>query len=159
MRDVVHIPRAPRCVKVPPRHDACLRGKFVVFQVDAQNLLGIVNRGSPRLNINELARELFWLCVERDITILRWNGCRGRRMPWRTSYLSSSSPMIEWWVERHSSDWRSDGGATLWTSSRRLRITSANGSTRCTGAAGRRVVMLSPSIGVARRRGSAAPIE
>ena len=44
-------------------------GKFVVFQVDAQNLLGIVNRGSPRLNINELARDLFWLCVERDITI------------------------------------------------------------------------------------------
>ncbi len=34
-------------------------GKFVVFQVDAQNMLGIVNRGSPRLNINELARELF----------------------------------------------------------------------------------------------------
>jgi hypothetical protein len=44
-------------------------GKFVVFQVDAQNLLGIVNRGSPRLNINELARELFWLCVEQEITI------------------------------------------------------------------------------------------
>ncbi len=34
-------------------------GKFVVFQVDAQKLLGIVNRGSPRLNINGLARELF----------------------------------------------------------------------------------------------------
>jgi hypothetical protein len=32
-------------------------GKFVVFQVNAQNLLGIVNRGSPRLNINELARD------------------------------------------------------------------------------------------------------
>ena len=44
-------------------------GKFVVFQVDAQNFLGIVNRGSPRLNINELARELFRLCVERDITL------------------------------------------------------------------------------------------
>ena len=34
-------------------------GKFVVFQVDAQNLMGIVNRGSPRLQLNELARELF----------------------------------------------------------------------------------------------------
>ena len=34
-------------------------GKFVVFQVDAQNLLGIVNRGSPRLKLNALARELF----------------------------------------------------------------------------------------------------
>ncbi len=43
-------------------------GKFVVFQVDAHNLLGIINRGSPRLNINELARELFWICVDRDIT-------------------------------------------------------------------------------------------
>ncbi len=44
-------------------------GKLVVFQVDAQNLLGIVNHGSPRLNINELVREVFWLCVERDITL------------------------------------------------------------------------------------------
>ena len=34
-------------------------GKFVVFQVDAQYLLGIVNRGSPRLKLNALARELF----------------------------------------------------------------------------------------------------
>ncbi len=33
--------------------------KFVVFQVDAQNLLGIVNRGSPRLKLTALARELF----------------------------------------------------------------------------------------------------
>jgi hypothetical protein len=48
-------------------------GKFVVFQVDAKNILGIVNRGSPRLNINELARELFWLCVERDnMTKVEW---------------------------------------------------------------------------------------
>jgi len=44
-------------------------GKFVVFQVDAKNLLGIVNRGSPRLNINEVARDLLWLCVERNITM------------------------------------------------------------------------------------------
>ncbi len=44
-------------------------GKFVVFQVDARYMLGIVKRGSPRLNINELARALFWLCVKRDITI------------------------------------------------------------------------------------------
>jgi hypothetical protein len=35
-------------------------GMFVVFQVDAQNRLGVVNRGSPRLMLNELARELFW---------------------------------------------------------------------------------------------------
>ncbi len=38
-------------------------GKFVVLQVNAQNLLGIVIRGSPRLPINELARELFWFCL------------------------------------------------------------------------------------------------
>ena len=44
-------------------------GEFVVFKVDARNLLGIVTRGSPRLNTNELARDLFWLYVERDITI------------------------------------------------------------------------------------------
>ncbi len=45
-------------------------GKFVVFQVDAQNLLGVVNRGSPRLNLNELARQLFWFCLEKCIVIL-----------------------------------------------------------------------------------------
>jgi hypothetical protein len=44
-------------------------GKFVVFQVDAQNLLGVVNRGSPRLRLNELARDLFWLCLESRMTI------------------------------------------------------------------------------------------
>ncbi len=44
-------------------------GKFIVFQVDAENLLGIVNRGSAKLHIIVVARELFWLCVERDITL------------------------------------------------------------------------------------------
>jgi len=38
-------------------------GRVVVLQVDAQNLLENVNRGSPKLIINELARELFWLCL------------------------------------------------------------------------------------------------
>ncbi len=45
-------------------------GKFVVFQVDVENLLGVVNRGSPRFKLNELARELFWFCIERRITIM-----------------------------------------------------------------------------------------
>ena len=45
-------------------------GKFVVFQIDAQNLLGVVNRGSPRLKLNELARELFRFCLEHRITIM-----------------------------------------------------------------------------------------
>ena len=44
-------------------------GKLVVFQVDAHNLLGVVNRGSPRLNLNELARKLFWFCLEQRIVI------------------------------------------------------------------------------------------
>ncbi len=41
----------------------------MVLQVDAQNLLGIVNRGSSRLPINDLARELFWFCLRHRITI------------------------------------------------------------------------------------------
>ena len=44
-------------------------GRFLVLQVDAQNLLGIVNRGSLKLNINELVREIFWLCLRHRITI------------------------------------------------------------------------------------------
>ncbi len=49
-------------------------GKFVVFQVDAQSLLGIVNRGSPRLKLNALARELFWFGLEHRITLsVEWN--------------------------------------------------------------------------------------
>ncbi len=34
-------------------------GKFVVFQVNAKNLLKIVYRGSPRLKLNALARDRF----------------------------------------------------------------------------------------------------
>ncbi len=44
-------------------------GKLVMFQVDAQNLLGIVNRGSSRLKLNALARELFWFGLEAKITL------------------------------------------------------------------------------------------
>jgi hypothetical protein len=44
-------------------------GKFVVFQVDAHNLLGVVNRGSPWLMLKELARDLFWFCLESRMTI------------------------------------------------------------------------------------------
>ncbi len=42
----------------------------MVFQVDAHDLMGVVNRDSPRLILNDLARELFWLCLERRIVIL-----------------------------------------------------------------------------------------
>ena len=44
-------------------------GKFVVFQLDARNLLGVVNRGSPRLKLDELARELVWFGLEHNITL------------------------------------------------------------------------------------------
>ena len=44
-------------------------GRFVVLQVDVQNLLGIVNRGSSKLPINDLARELFRFCLRHRITI------------------------------------------------------------------------------------------
>ena len=44
--------------------------RFVVLQVDAMNLLRIVNRGSSKLGINELARELFWFCLRHNITPL-----------------------------------------------------------------------------------------
>jgi len=44
-------------------------GRFVGLQVDAQNLVGVVNRRSPKLIINELARELFWFCPRNRITI------------------------------------------------------------------------------------------
>ena len=37
--------------------------------MDVENLLGIVNRGSAKLHINVVTRELFWLCAERDITL------------------------------------------------------------------------------------------
>ena len=43
--------------------------RFVVLQVDAQNLLGIVNSGRSKLPINDLARELFWFCLRHRITI------------------------------------------------------------------------------------------
>jgi len=42
-------------------------GRFVVLQVDAMNLPGIVNRGSSKLGINELARELFWFSLRHNI--------------------------------------------------------------------------------------------
>ena len=44
-------------------------GKFVVVQVDAQNLLGIINRGSGKLAINKLARDIFWFGLVNGITL------------------------------------------------------------------------------------------
>ena len=78
-------------------------GMFVVFQVDAQNLLGIINRGSPRLKINELARGSYSGSAWSGVPRLKWSGCRGRRMLLQTSGRSSSSQAIGWWVERWGS--------------------------------------------------------
>ena len=44
-------------------------GRLVVLQVDAMNLLGIINRGSRRLALNVLARDLFWFCLRHKITL------------------------------------------------------------------------------------------
>jgi hypothetical protein len=44
-------------------------GRFVVLQVNAAILLGIVNRRSPKLIINELARERFWFSLRHRITV------------------------------------------------------------------------------------------
>ncbi len=44
--------------------------KFMVVQVDARNLLGIVNRGGSKLAINKRARYLFWFGLVNGITIL-----------------------------------------------------------------------------------------
>jgi hypothetical protein len=45
----------------------------VVVQVDAMNFLGIVNRGSPSLSLNVLARELFWFCLSHKIVLsIEW---------------------------------------------------------------------------------------
>ncbi len=36
-------------------------------------MIGIVNRGSPRLKLNALARELFWFGLEHRITLsMEW---------------------------------------------------------------------------------------
>ena len=44
-------------------------GRFVVLQVDAQNLLWIVNRGSRTLPLNQLARDLFWFGLKHKMAI------------------------------------------------------------------------------------------
>jgi hypothetical protein len=39
-------------------------GTFVVFNLDAMNLLCILSYGSPGLKLNALARKLFWYGLE-----------------------------------------------------------------------------------------------
>ncbi len=59
-----------RCLQ---SHVAQCKDKFVVLQTDAMNLLGIINRGSSKLPLDVLARELFWFCLEFIIRIaIEW---------------------------------------------------------------------------------------
>ncbi len=41
----------------------------MALQVDAMNMLGINNRGSPKFPLNVLARELIWFCLLHKIMI------------------------------------------------------------------------------------------
>jgi hypothetical protein len=69
VRRVINVSGASRSVRCLHAMMQLCAGKIVVFQVDAKNLLGIVNRGSPRLKLNELAPVLFWFGVENDTTL------------------------------------------------------------------------------------------
>ena len=70
MRRVFDVPGAAWSIDVFEVNGGHVCKRLVVFQVDAQNLLGVVNRGTPRLNLNELARELFWFGLEQGITLI-----------------------------------------------------------------------------------------
>jgi len=49
------------------------KGKLVVVQIDAIDLLSIVNGGSPKLALSTLARELLWFCLSHKIVLLvKW---------------------------------------------------------------------------------------
>jgi len=48
--------------------DLC-KSMFVLLQVDAVNLFGFINRGSPDISLNILPRELFWFCLANKILI------------------------------------------------------------------------------------------
>jgi len=108
-------------------------GKFVVFLVDAQNLLGVVNRGSPRLILNELARELCWFCLERRIVILV------ELVPREENSLADELSkliiqMIGCFNGGSINSLNNVGGGILRTSSRPTLTTSAIASIRCTSA-------------------------
>jgi hypothetical protein len=56
---------------VPPsKNGAHIRGTIYPFIFGCGGLAGIATRGSPKLNINELARELFWFCLRPKITYI-----------------------------------------------------------------------------------------
>jgi hypothetical protein len=55
-----------RCLKAMVHR---CEGRMVVLQVDAQNLLWVINRGSRSLPLNLQARDLFWFCLKHRITV------------------------------------------------------------------------------------------
>ena len=82
-------------------------GKFVVVQVDAQNLLGIINRGSGKLAINKLARDIFWFGLVNGITLsVEW--VPRKRISSPTNCRSFSSRVIRKWPRSSSIFWRLD---------------------------------------------------
>ena len=71
--------------------------RFVMLQVDAQKLSGIVNRGCSKLPINDLVRGLFWFCLRHRITIsVEW-------VPREENALDKISKMLipeDWMLSR-----------------------------------------------------------
>ena len=112
-------------------------GKFVVFQGDAQNLVGVVSRGSPRLKLSDLARELFWFGLEHGITLnVEWFPREKNAMLDDLSklFIPDAAMLSQTFFQRLELRF----GLLRWTSFRRGRITSATDTNRCIGSVGRR---------------------
>jgi len=122
-------------------------GRFVVLQVDTQNLSGIVNRGSSKLPINDLTRELSGSACATE-SQFRWNGFPVRRTPLRMRSPRCSSQRIGCFLVVSFSFWITDGVPTRWTSSRLTQIASVQGTFPCNGARARHVSMPSDNFGL-----------
>jgi hypothetical protein len=136
-----------RCLQAMARK---CEGRFVVLQVDAANLLGIVNRGSRKLIINELARELFWLgCLRHQVTVtVEWVPREENAFADDISKILIPEDFmlsIEFFLLMDGR-W-GPHTATLWTSFRRMRTTSASSFTYFTGACELRASMPSENSG------------
>ncbi len=116
--------------------------KVVVFQVDVQNLLGIVNRESSRLKLNALARKLFLFGLEHGISL--------------TDEIALADKLSKLFIpddcmlgRPFSVGWRSDGVNIRWTCLPRTQTTNVGDFTnRYTGVEVRRASTRSPTIGV-----------
>ena len=118
----------------------------MVLQVDAMNLMGIVNIGSPMLAINELSRELLWFCLRHKITTSVELVPREENA--FADVISNILIPEDYMLSRgFSVCWTVDGDRTRWTYSHRMRITCVQISFLCTGAWGPRGSMLSAMNG------------